>query len=206
MNQDKGIRKTLLWIAGFISLVLGLLAASIMTPRTLSDSQFRELGYYRFDIPRAISDFTLVDETGSEVTIDALKNQWSLLFFGFTYCPDICPTTLSVLNEAVGELQNPPQVIMISVDPERDTPELLADYIPRFNPSFSGFTGDFDEIVRLATQVNVAFGKVPGPGPDAYQVSHSVSIVVVNPSGEYAGFIKAPHNAQRIQRIVSNIR
>ena len=204
LNKDKGIRRTLLSIAGFISLILGLLAASYMSPKSLTTDQFRELGFYKFDNARVINDFSLVNETGNKVTLDSLKGQWSLLFFGFTYCPDVCPTTLSVLNDALSKMENPPQVIMVSVDPERDTPEVLANYVPRFNPAFGGYTGEFDEIVSLATQVNVAFGKVPGPEPGTYQVEHSVSIVVVNPDGHYAGFIKAPHNAQNIQRIVSN--
>jgi len=206
MGRDKGIRNTLLSIAGFISLVLGLLVANYMSQKTLSTDQLRELGFYRFDTPRILNDFNLVNEAGAQVTLDSLRNQWSLLFFGFTYCPDICPTTLSVLNEAVGKMENPPQVILVSVDPERDTPEVLANYIPGFNPAFRGYTGEFDEIVSLATQVNVAFGKVPGPEPGTYQVQHSVSIVVINPDGHYAGFIKAPHNAQNIQRIVSHLQ
>jgi protein SCO1/2 len=204
-EKDKGIRNTLLSIAGFISLILGLLMAAYMSPKQLSADEFRELGFYQFDTPRVIQDFDLVNDAGEKVTLESLKNQWSLLFFGFTYCPDVCPTTLSVLNEVVNNLENPPQVIMVSVDPERDTPEVLAKYVPRFNPEFTGYTGDFDEIVSLATEVNVAFGKVPGPTAGSYQVEHSASIVVINPGGHYAGFIKAPHNAQNIQKIVSNL-
>ena len=205
IGVEKGVRNTLFWIAGFISLILGLLLASYLTPRTLTSEQFRELGFYRFDTPRLISDFNLVDHTGSKVGLDELQGQWSLLFFGFTFCPDICPTTLSVLNEAVGSLENPPQVVMVSVDPQRDTPEKLASYVPAFNSAFRGFTGEFDEIVSLATQVNVAFGKVPGPELGTYLVSHTVSIVVVNPMARYEGFIKAPHNAQNIQKILRHL-
>ena len=205
IGVKKGVRNTLFWIAGFISLILGLLIASYLTPRTLTSEQFRELGFYRFDAPRLISDFSLVDHTGTTVGLNELQGQWSLLFFGFTFCPDICPTTLSVLNEAVSRLENPPQVIMVSVDPQRDTPDKLASYVPAFNSTFRGFTGEFDEIVSLATQVNIAFGKVPGPELGTYLVSHTVSIVVVNPMGMYEGFIKAPHNAQNIQKILSHL-
>ena len=205
VKKDKAIRRTLVSIAGFISLVLGLLIANYMSSKPMTNDQFRALGYYQFDTPRVINDFNLVNEAGEKVTLESLKNQWSLLFFGFTHCPDFCPTTLSVLNDAVRKMEIAPQVIMVSVDPERDTPEVLASYVPRFNPAFAGYTGEFDEIVALATQVNVAFGKVPGLELGTYQVEHSVSIVVVNPGGHYAGFIKAPHNAQKIQKIVSNL-
>jgi len=185
--------------------MLGLLVASYLIPRSLSTQQLRELGFYRFDTPRVISDFNLVDHTGKAVGLDDLKAQWSLLFFGFTFCADICPTTLSVLNDGVSKLESPPQVVMVSVDPERDTPDKLADYVPAFNPLFRGFTGEFSEIVSLATEVNVAFGKVPGPELGTYLVSHTASIVVVNPGGKYEGFIKAPHSAQNIKRILSHL-
>jgi len=203
--MQQGVRNSLFWIAGFIALILGLFVASYMTPKSLSKAQFQELGFYRFDAPRQISQFDLIDHSGTRVTNDSLEGRWSLLFFGFTYCPDVCPTTLSVLNEAVRNLEYPPQVIMVSVDPERDTPSLLADYVPRFNPAFKGYTGEFDEIVSVATELNVAFGKVPGPELGTYSVDHSASIVIMNPLGQYAGFIRAPHNAQNIQRIVSHL-
>jgi protein SCO1/2 len=203
--MQQGIRNSLFWIAGFIALIFGLFVASYMTPKSLSKEQFQELGFYRFDTARQISQFNLIDHTGTRVTNNSLEGSWSLLFFGFTYCPDICPTTLSILNEAVSNLDNPPQVIMVSVDPERDTPSLLADYVPRFNPAFKGYTGEFDEIVSVATELNVAFGKVPGPELGTYTVDHSASIVVMNPLGHYAGFIRGPHNAQNIQRIVSHL-
>jgi len=203
--MQQGVRNSLFWIAGFIALILGLFMASYMTPKSLSKSQFQELGFYRFDAARQISQFDLVDHTGMRVANDSLEGGWSLLFFGFTYCPDVCPTTLSVLNEAVHNLENPPQVIMVSVDPERDTPSLLAEYVPRFNPAFKGYTGEFDSVVRLATELNIAFGKVPGPELGTYTVEHSASIVVMNPLGQYAGFIRAPHNAQNIRRIVSQL-
>jgi len=205
VGVNKGVRNTLFWIAGFISLILVLLVASYLTPRTLTSEQLRELGFYRFDAPRLINDFSLIDHTGTTVGLDELQGQWSLLFFGFTFCPDICPTTLSVLNEAVSRLEHPPQVIMVSVDPERDTPDKLANYVPAFNSTFRGFTGEFDEIVSLAAQVNIAFGKVPGPELGTYLVSHTASIVVVNPMARYEGFIKAPHNAQNIQKILNHL-
>ena len=204
--MQQGVRNSLFWIAGFIALILGLFVASYMTPKSLSKAQFQELGFYRFDAARQISEFNLIDHSGNRVMNDSLEGRWSLLFFGFTYCPYVCPTTLSVLNEAVANLENPPQVIMVSVDPERDTPSLLADYVPRFNPAFKGYTGEFDEIVSFATELNVAFGKVPGPELGTYTVNHSASIVVMNPRGQYAGFIRAPHNAQNIQRIVSHLK
>ncbi len=204
--MQQGVRQSLLWILGFIALILGLFMASFMSPRSLTRAEFQELGFYQFETPRDISPFQLVDHHGNPVTNESLTGRWSLLFFGFTYCPDVCPTTLSVLNEAVTPLENPPRVVLVSVDPERDTPEVLASYVPQFNAGFIGYTGNFDDIVKFATQLNVAFGKVPGDEPGTYTVDHSASIVVVNPQGHYAGFMRAPHNAQNIRKVVQHLR
>jgi protein SCO1 len=200
--MEHGVRNTLLGIAAFISVILGLMVASVIIPRPMSDEDAAKLGYYRFDEPRMISEFTMTDHLGNPVGLSNLKGGWSLLFFGFTTCPDICPTTLSVLNDAVSGLEEPPAIVMVSVDPERDTPERLAQYVPAFNPDFVGYTGTFEETVKLAEQLNIAFGKVPGDLPGSYLVDHSASLVVIDPDGRYAGFIKAPHNSSNIQRIV----
>ncbi len=164
--MQPGIQKTLLGIAAFISLMLGMLVASVMMPRELTAQEADELGYYRLETPRQINAFVMTDHHGQSVGVEKLKGKWSILFFGFTFCPDVCPTTLSVLSSAVSDLKNAPQVIMVSVDPERDTPVTLARYVTAFNASFIGYSGTFDETVNLAEQVNVAFGKVPGMNPE----------------------------------------
>ncbi|XOV86236.1 MAG: SCO family protein [Pseudomonadota bacterium] len=200
-----GVRNTLVGIAGFIALILGLFFYSFFSTRGLSEEQYAALGFYRFENPRLIEDFSLLDQDGTPVNIDNLKGQWSLLFFGFTFCPDICPTTMGVLARAVEKLDVDPQVVMVSVDPERDSPAQLKQYVPAFNPAFIGYTGEFDQIVKLATQVNIAFGKVPGPTAGSYLVDHSASIVVINPDGRYAGFIKTPHSEANIATIMQSL-
>lgn len=204
--MDAGVRNTLLWTLGFIALVLVLFVSSFLASRGLSDEQLRELGYFNLPETTLLEPFSMVDHMGNPVGVESLKGQWSLLFFGFTHCPDVCPTTLSVLNRAVRQMEDPPQVVMISVDPDRDTPELLAEYVPGFNPDFVGYTGTFDETVNLADQVNIGFAKMPGQEPGSYLVEHSTSIVVVDPEGNYTGFIKPPHQAESIVKIVSAIR
>jgi protein SCO1/2 len=203
--MEPGVRNTLLGIAAFTSVFLGLLLASFLNPRPMNDEDAAKLGYYRFDEPRPISEFFMIDHLGQRASLSNLKGRWSLLFFGFTTCPDVCPTTLSVLNEAISPLQDPPAVVMVSVDPDRDTPEQLARYVPAFNPNFIGYTGTFGETVKLAQQLNIAFGKVPGDVPGSYLVDHSASLVLIDPNGRYAGFIKAPHNASNIQRVLRGL-
>ena len=200
--MDSGIKNTLFGIAAFISIILGLTVYSFLSPRPLSDADAAKLGFYLLNEPRQISEFSMTDHFGRQVSLSSLKGSWTLLFFGFTTCPDICPTTLSILNDAVTALKNPPSVVMVSVDPERDTPSRLAQYVPAFNPEFVGYTGSFEETVKLSEGLNIAFGKVPGELPGSYLVDHSASLVLINPDGLYAGFVKAPHNASNIQRIV----
>jgi len=95
---------------------------------------------------------------------------------------------------------------MVSVDPDRDTPEVLADYVPEFNANFLGYTGTFAETVHLADQVNIGFARMPGEEPGTYLVEHSSSIVIVDPEGIYTGFIKPPHQAENITKIVTALR
>ena len=204
-EQVKGIRNTLIWTLGLIGLFLGLFISSFLAPKTLSADALKELGYYGFPEAREIRPFKLIDHRGNPVGNANLVGEWQLMFFGFTFCPDICPTTMGVLNRAVSKMDSPPQVIMVSVDPERDTPEALSRYVPSFNPAFMGYTGTFDNIVGLATNVNIAFGKVPGKEPGTYTMDHAASIVVIDPTGRYAGFIKSPHQADHISQIMSTL-
>ena len=133
-------------------------------------------GLYLLDTPRNIGEFELVDHHGEPFNRARLEGKWSLVFFGFTYCPDICPTTMTFLNEFMASLEGTEaedtQVVMVSVDPARDTVQQLAGYVPFFNPDFIGVTGEFLDIHRFATALNTPFRKVVGEG-DNYQVDHS---------------------------------
>jgi len=118
-----------------------------------------------------------------------------LVFFGFTHCPDICPTTMAFLDQFVAALAGTEaedtQVVMVSVDPARDTVEQLASYVPFFNEAFVGVTGEFLDIHRFATALNTPFRKVMLENDD-YQVDHSANVILVNPRGDYHGFFKTP--------------
>lgn len=204
-EQSDGVRNTLIWTLGLIGLILGLFLYTFLSPKALSQDALRGLGYFGFPQPRAIKEFVLVNQDGRVVGVDDLKGDWHLIFFGFTFCPDICPTTMGVLNRAVTAMEKPPKVIMVSVDPERDTPEALARYVPAFNKDFTGYTGEFEDIVGFATNLNAAFGKVPGKEPGTYTVDHSASIAVIDPEGRYVGFLKSPHQAPNIQQVMTSL-
>lgn len=154
--------------------------------------------------PRIISDFTLTDEAGQDFSNEELKGQWNLLFFGFTHCPDICPTTLLTLKTVRQRLEAQQQwpnlrVIMVTVDPERDTPERLSPYVRYFHPEFKGVTGATDTLTEFAKELGILFIKNEADADGYYDVDHSVSMILVNPQGNYAGVITAPHEAKSLE-------
>ena len=207
-KRASGIRSTLAITLGLVALVLGLFVANVITPREPARDELLGLNYFPLNAARSLKPFRLQSHDGQSFTAERLQDgNWSLMFFGFTYCPDVCPTTLAKLNRALRNLQNLalPQVYLVTVDPERDTLEALAQYAPAFNSDFVGVGGSFEEIVNLATQVNVAFAKVPGPTPGTYLVDHSATIVAIDPEGRYHGFFKPPHDPEKIARVISRL-
>ena len=205
IDRRRGIRNTLLWLMALICVILGLFFHNFFNPGLPGDDQLRELGFFHYPEYRPLSAFVLRDNEGVTVDETIFEGRWTLVFFGFTYCPDICPTTMGVLARATSKMSDPPAVILVSVDPERDTVSAMDAYVRSFSPTFRGLTGEFDQIVLLASQLNVAFGKVPGPDPDGYLVDHSASIAVINPKGKYVGFIKAPHGELNIATLMGHL-
>lgn len=195
MRQSRNIRITVGALLIFITIVVAGFVHRISLPRVMTASEMKINGLYVHETPRNIGEFTLIDHKSDKFDPARFKGKWSLVFFGFTHCPDICPTTMTFLNEFLAQLEGTEvantQVVMVSVDPARDTVEQLASYVPYFNPDFIGVTGEFLEVHRFATALNTPFRKVPGQGED-YQVDHSSNVVLINPRGHYHGFFKAP--------------
>jgi protein SCO1/2 len=195
-SQSRSIRWTVAAILAFILLVVGGFVYRIQQPRVMTGAEMKVNGLYLHQSPRKFGEIELIDHHGNAFTRERFEGKWSLVFFGFTYCPDICPTTMAFLNEFVGQLEGTEaedtQVVLVSVDPARDTVEQLAGYVPYFNPDFIGVTGEFLDIHRFATALNTPFRKVPGQDEDNYVVDHSANVVLINPRGDYHGFFKAP--------------
>lgn len=193
--QSRGIKLTVAVILLFMLVIVGGFVYRIQQPRVMTSIEMQVNGLYLLETPRNFGELNLVDHHGEPFTRDRFVGRWSLVFFGFTYCPDICPTTMSFLDRLVGELEGTEvedtQVVMVSVDPARDTVDQLAAYVPYFNPDFIGVTGEFLDIHRFATALNTPFRKVPGQSED-YLVDHSANVVLINPRGDYHGFFKAP--------------
>ena len=194
-GQSRGVKITVLAIALFMLVVVGGFVYRIQQPRVMTDTEMKVNGFYLLEKPRNFGEIKMIDHHGAPFTRERLEGRWTLVFFGFTYCPDICPTTMSFLNQFMGQLEGTEvedtQVVLVSVDPARDTVEQLAGYVPYFNEEFIGVTGEFLDIHRFATALNTPFRKVPGQD-DNYLVDHSANVVLINPRGDYHGFFKAP--------------
>jgi len=209
-SQTRGIALTVVGLLIFIAIVVGGFVHKVSQPRVLTAAELKLNGAWVFDQPRRLEPFQLLDHHGQAFTNDSLKGQWTLVFFGFTYCPDICPTTMALLGQLMQKLEGLPdaddtRVVMVTVDPARDTVEKLAQYVPYFNPAFLGVTGEFLEIHRFATGLNTPFRKVPGQGDD-YQVDHSANVMLINPRGDYHGFFRAPLDLAKLKLTYRSIR
>lgn len=203
-----GIRVTIIFVVVFISLVLAGFFHKFNQPRILNKHELRENGAVLLQTPRKFSEFEFTDHKGQPFGREQLKDKWSLIFFGFTHCPDICPTTMASAAKMYAGLEDDEkdqlQVILISLDPERDTTEKLAEYVPYFNPDFIGATGNKYVLLKLATELNVAFSKVELEGGD-YTIDHSGNMILVNPYGHYYGFLKPPFAEGNMQRALRSI-
>lgn len=199
-----GLQKTVSLCLAFVVIVLGMLVYSVTRTPLLSLEQLRERDVTVFPRPREIAPFSLLAHNGEPFELADLVGSWSFIFFGFTNCPDVCPTTLSVLaqaerliNQGNSEYESGFKGVLITVDPERDDIATLGRYVSAFSANFIGVGGESGDLARLARQLHVAFAKLPG-AEESYQVTHSTHIVIVNPMGHYHGFIKMPHQVDTV--------
>jgi len=159
--------------------------------------------------PRSLMPFTVTDHHGRPFALEQLSGKWSLLFFGFTHCPDICPITLSVLRDFYGKLAGANaagdvQIIFVTVDPARDTPEQVANYVRYFHEQFIGLTGTEEQIATLTGQLGVLSYKVDNN--ENYAVDHSASVFLISPAGAWVGIFSPPQQAEDIHARFNAIR
>lgn len=196
-------RKILITVPLFIiPFMLGIfLAGYNTTPTYVSATVLTE--------PKALPDFSLQDHAGKKFTRADLMSQWTFIFFGYTHCPDICPATLAVLNQVDKTLRETaateiPATIFVSVDPDRDTTSLLADYMSYFNNKFLGVTGGREELKALTDRLGIAFGKENGLQAD-YEVFHTARIMLIDPHANLKALFSFPHVAADIIADYKNI-
>jgi protein SCO1/2 len=155
---------------------------------------------------RRISVPSLIRDDGSAFTKESLQGHWSILFFGFTNCGHICPTAMSILAQAkqLAEENNFqfPQVYMVSVDPERDTPAAMQKFMTSFDKDFKGVTGDPKLLKALSLQMSVIYMKAASEGKDGdaenYQVDHSSSFLLMDKQGNLVAFLNPPHSPDKV--------
>jgi len=193
---------TVFVLVTLVALVLGLTVNKVLNSKGQGDpTVLLDAGIVLLPQSRSLPELSLTNQDGQTVAVDQLKDQWSLLFFGYTFCPDICPATLAQLRQLQGQL--PPatlsklRIIMVTVDPHRDTPEQLKKYLDYFDAGFIGLTAEQATIQKLANGVSIPF--IPADtSKENYTVDHSGNLVLVGPDGKQRGFIRAPINNAKL--------
>jgi len=178
-----------------IALALTALAGAYVASRTEAPST--PVSALVLPAANPVPEFSLLNQRGEPVDQNVFKGQWDLVFFGFTHCPDICPATLQVLATAKKTLADSgrqvlPRIVLVSVDPERDTPEILGKYVDYFGDGNLGLTGTLDEIRKLTGGLGIYFEKQPANGEN-YNVDHSAAVLVVDPDGGFHSLFSGPH-------------
>lgn len=181
----------------------GLLIARYGAEPAYSAEELRSFGFVAYPAPRDIPPFALEDAAGGTFDAARLRGRWSMLFFGYANCPDICPVTMSTLALAEERLladgEQAFQGVLVSVDPERDTPAMLRQYVAAFSENFVGVTGDSAAIQAFAESLHAGFAKAPvADSALGYLMDHSSHVAVVDPAGRHRGYVRAPLDARKI--------
>jgi protein SCO1 len=138
------------------------------------------------------TDFRLIDHTGKSRSLTEFRGKVVAIFFGFTHCPDVCPTTLADMRTVMSQLgpdADKLQVLFVSVDPKRDTTEVLSRYVPSFHPSFLGLTGSPEAVSKVARDFKIFVREQPGKTPETYTVDHTAGMLVFDPAGRLRLFV-----------------
>ncbi len=191
-------------LLGLISLVAGAWLAQTLLNRE-PPAPSLSASTTRLEPARVIKDFDLLDHRQQPFTLAQLQGRWTFMFFGYTHCPDICPTTLTTLNDVARKIAAlpdtaVPQYAFVTIDPERDTTELLAKYVPYFNPDFLGVTGTPAAIDALTKQLSVLYLKMePQKANDTgYLMDHSAAILLLDPQGRLHALMSPPFDTAQM--------
>ncbi|MBC8519318.1 MAG: SCO family protein [Gammaproteobacteria bacterium] len=191
--------------------------------------QLRLEGAMVLSPPKVLSEFALKQRDLGEFTTENTKGEWSLFFFGYTRCPDVCPTELFMLSEMMRTIEKSPdsviktpKVVFVSVDPQRDTIDALQEYAGYYHPSFLGVTGEQDMVDKLSRSMGAIYERVyylngrqlmvdeeegvPEGLEDSYLINHSASIFLLNPEGEMHAIFSTPHNPDVMVRDLATIQ
>ena len=199
-NQSKGISFTAIILASVVSVVLGVFFAQHWPANNKSNKPAYDYVGTVLTTARPVSPFSLTATDNHTFDNQNLKGKWTLFFFGFTNCPMMCPTAMRELAQTYDLLKKDkvsplPQVVMVSVDPKRDSVERMKQYVSSFNTDFIGLVGDNKKIRSLSAQMGIAYEKIAAKDKqsDNYDFQHSGAVIVVNPEGAIQAFFNWPH-------------
>ncbi len=199
----RNIRLIVIAVAIFAAFAIYSVGSKLSGPRILNKYQLRDYGARILDAPTPLAEFTLRDQHGESFGLEQVRGQWTMVFFGFSHCADICPTTMAILAQTYSALKPEDkadlQVVMVTVDPQRDSGEQLEQYLARFDKSFIGLNGEPAELMSFARQLHVAY-EPELDGKENYQVAHSGNLMLINPRGELHGYFRPPfvHGSLRV--------
>lgn len=191
--MSEGVQRiALLAAAGVVAVILGVSASLLVFGggERVTSGSLDGIGQAQIG-----GDFELVDPDGRTVTQEVLKGKTSLIYFGFTYCPDFCPTELANMTVAKEELENrgvDTQLVFVTIDPERDTGEILREYTEAFDPEMIALGGSAEQVAAAANAYRVIYRRVSGPDfPDGYTMDHSTLVYATGPDGRFMTFFTA---------------
>lgn len=195
-------QKTVFILVAVVALIMGLTINRVLSGKGPGDqTALIDAGVILLPQSRSLPSLSMSDQNGAPVAMDELKGKWTLVFFGYTYCPDICPTTLAQLRDIRTKLPQEAvdnmRVVLVSVDPDRDTPQQLKQYLGYFDPRYIGLTAPVADIQKLASALSIPFIPADTSKP-GYTVDHSGNLALIGPDGRQRGFIRSPLNAQKL--------
>lgn len=216
-------------IAFTLLLAIAVIVSAMMSRQTGDKVVVKhpeDIADYLFWEAKDLTEFKLAGANGTTFGLNDLKGKWSFIFFGYTQCPDVCPLTMGILGQTFKILEKNPaafqemQGVFISVDPKRDTPESLKEYVSYFNNKFIGVTGDKEQLDALSRQMSVLYAinskepakdakepqKEGGSGKEEYTVTHSSTIFLIDPQGRLYGRFPPPQLPQEIAQAFVKIR
>jgi protein SCO1/2 len=197
----------------YCEIILGLLFITIVTVWYSPGSQSQagvhdnpQLALAEGDIYLQ-QDFNLIDHNGKVFNRARFNGNWSVLFFGYTNCPDICPNTMLILNQVQNRLKNIKRLnyVFVSVDPDRDTPKILKEYIDHFNPNFIGVSGEMAQIKVMTSQLDIKHRIERRKDSTDYSVTHSASITMIDPKGRWRAVMFSPHKPEKLAQTIQEV-
>lgn len=206
LSKTQSLQWTLIGLLMIVALSLGMFISQHM--HTKKQFDLSQVTGTVLKEARTIKPFSLMDTNGKAFTNTSLKNQWTLMFFGFTHCGSVCPTTMAELGKMYRFLeaknaQPLPQIVMVSVDPDRDSLARLQHYVHAFDKHFLGARGNEAAITSLTQEMGIAYLKVTKKAsetPDDYDIEHTGTIMLFNPQGQLMAFFTSPHTAEQLAK------